>query len=85
MADDLDRRIRLGEDLGDARSFLDKDMLRAAVDLFIAARADGNPDALWLGERVVELAGYAWEFDDYPTEWQDKIHRAVEETQLAFA
>lgn len=78
MAMDLIERIKDDEHLTDALHYLGKDTFRAVVELFCAAREDGNPDALWLGERLADLRGYRGEFADYPAEWREMMERAIE-------
>ncbi|MDO5107323.1 MAG: hypothetical protein Q4D39_03510, partial [Coriobacteriaceae bacterium] len=85
MATDLHRRIDAGEPLDGALHYLEKDTFRAAVELFIAADASGDPDAIWLIERVRELDGHAGEFSDYPAEFIEKIGWAVARASLQTA
>lgn len=81
MAMDLIERIKDDEHLTDALHYLGKDTFRAVVELYLAAREEGDPDALWLGERLDDLKSYRREFGDYPAEWRDKMKRALDEAR----
>ena len=80
ILESIDRAQVSTDVLEQVRFYAEKDCFRAAVELFRSALEEGDPDALWLGERVSELSAYASEFSDYPLEFQERVREAVRAT-----
>lgn len=81
MAMDLIERIKDDEHLTEALYYLGKDTFRAVVELFLAAREEGDPDVLWLSERLADLKNYRKDFGDYPAEWREMMEHALAEVR----
>jgi glycosyltransferase involved in cell wall biosynthesis len=77
MHDELLRLARTGHDVEEAIYFEEKDEFRACVELLRAAYDSGDPDALWLSDRVSDLSLYAGEFKKYPKAFRNDIKWAL--------
>lgn len=57
--------------------YAEKDYFRAHVELYCAAEAAGNADALWLAEPLFAYRGYADEFEAYPPSFHYMMDHAL--------